>query len=139
MAEYIIQEESLVELADIIREKLELLELDVKLVSNRNAITSVKIPDGVEKIGRYAFSDCENLEYIIIPTSVTSILDEAFSYCIRLRSITLPDSITSIGENVFRNCYSLNTINLPWSEGEVAGAPWGAPNATINYNYVEVS
>jgi hypothetical protein len=33
---------------------------------------------------------------------------------------------------------NLMTINVPWSEGEVINAPWGASNATINYNYVEV-
>jgi hypothetical protein len=24
---------------------------------------------------------------------------------------------------------------VPWAEGAVANAPWGATNATINYNY----
>ena len=36
---------------------------------------------------------------------------------------------------VFYECEKLTTINVPWSEGEVAGAPWGATGATINYNY----
>lgn len=31
---------------------------------------------------------------------------------------------------------SVEVINVTWSEGEVAGAPWGATDATINYNYV---
>ena len=43
-----------------------------------------------------------------------------------------------IAENAFSNCASLQTINVSWGEGEVANAPWGAPKATINYNYVEV-
>jgi hypothetical protein len=28
-------------------------------------------------------------------------------------------------------------INVPWSENDVLGAPWGAINATITYNYIE--
>lgn len=52
-----------------------------------------------------------------------------------LTSVTIPDSVKSIDSNTFQNCTNLLTINVPWAEGEVAGAPWGATNATINYNY----
>lgn len=27
------------------------------------------------------------------------------------------------------------TRGVPWAEGAVTNAPWGATNATINYNY----
>jgi hypothetical protein len=37
--------------------------------------------------------------------------------------------------SAFSGCTSLTTINAPWAEGAVSGAPWGATNATINYNY----
>jgi hypothetical protein len=33
-------------------------------------------------------------------------------------------------------CNNLTIINVPWSSGTVANAPWGAYNATINYNYI---
>ena len=42
-----------------------------------------------------------------------------------------PQSISNIA---FRNANALVDIYVPWSEGEVAGAPWGAKNATIHYN-----
>lgn len=32
---------------------------------------------------------------------------------------------------------TLTDIYVSWGEGEVAGAPWGATNATIHYNYTE--
>lgn len=40
----------------------------------------------------------------------------------------------SISTNAFRRADALVDIYVPWSEGEVAGAPWGATNATIHYN-----
>lgn len=42
----------------------------------------------------------------------------------------------SIGNIIFNGCTNLTDIKVPWAEGEVAGAPWGATNATITYNYV---
>lgn len=35
----------------------------------------------------------------------------------------------------FENCPNLMNIYVPWAEGRVEGAPWGAENATITYNY----
>ena len=46
----------------------------------------------------------------------------------------------TIASTTFTSCANLTTINVPWAEaeGEVANAPWGATNATINYNYTVV-
>lgn len=43
---------------------------------------------------------------------------------------------TNLTSEAFKNCTNITTINVPWSEGAVANAPWGATNATINYDYV---
>lgn len=88
----------------------------------------------VTGIGRDAFKDYSSLTSIYIPNSVTSIGYDAFIYCHSLESITLPKSVTSIGYDAFFDCTSLTDICVPWSEGEISGAPWGAPNATIHYN-----
>jgi hypothetical protein len=34
------------------------------------------------------------------------------------------------------NAREITTINVPWAQDAVANAPWGATNATINYNHV---
>ena len=49
--------------------------------------------------------------------------------------MTFEGTPTSIASSAFSNCVKLTTINVPWAEGAVANAPWGATNATINYNY----
>ena len=68
---------------------------------------------------------------------VDRIRQDAFTNCTQLTRVTLPNSIKSISYRAFSYCDNLTTINVPWSEGEVANAPWGATNATINYNYTE--
>ena len=58
-----------------------------------------------------------------------------FSECHNLITITFSSGITSIHTQVFDNNPNLTIINVPWLEGEIANAPWGTINATINYNY----
>ena len=43
---------------------------------------SHNIPDGVTKIGRWAFDGCTSLQSIVIPDSVTTIAHNAFRGCI---------------------------------------------------------
>ena len=98
------------------------------------ALTS--LPDGVTNIEHDAFYNCINLALTSLPESITNIGTHAFTGCTNLSSITFKGTPDSIGESVFEYCTNLTTINVPWAEGAVAGAPWGATNATINYNYV---
>lgn len=74
-------------------------------------------------------------ELPLLLNNITNIEPYAFYGCNTIIAITIPNSVTSIGEQAFGNCTNLTTINIPWSEGAVDGAPWGATNATINYNY----
>ena len=67
----------------------------------------------LQKIGSYAFSECDNLETIAIPTKVKKIEQGTFAFCKRLTNITLPMSLEEIHENAFDNCTSLDMISLP--------------------------
>ena len=96
------------------------------------ALTS--LPDGVKTIESSAFKSCSKLAIKSIPAGVTSIGLSAFESCSGLTEITFEGKPTSI-KSAFGSCTNLLTINVPWAEGEVANAPWGATNATINYNY----
>ena len=92
------------------------------------------LPDRVRTIGADSFRGCTGLALTSIPDSVTNIARQAFYGCTGLTEITFRGE-TTMYENTFKNCTNLTTINVPWAEGEVANAPWGATNATINYNY----
>lgn len=97
------------------------------------ALTS--LPSDITSIGDYAFNGCSYLALTSLPSGITNIGKGAFYNCTGLTSITFEGTPTSINSSSFSNCSNLTTINVPWSEGEVANAPWGATNATINYNY----
>ena len=99
------------------------------------ALTS--LPSGLTSISARAFAGCTNLALTSLPSGLTRIGSAAFQGCTGLTSITFTGKPTSIANNVFSGCTNLTTINVPWAEGEVANAPWGATNATINYNYTE--
>ncbi len=66
----------------------------------------VTIPDGVTRIGAYAFYECD-VERVVIPASVTSIGSSAFVRCEDLEDIMIPATVTSIGERAFYGCESL--------------------------------
>lgn len=91
---------------------------------------SIVIEEGVETVGEFGFSTCQNVVSIKIPSTVTDISDYAFTNCIKVKnliiangvknigfqafcgllaltSVTLSKSITSIGEEVFRDCNNL--------------------------------
>ena len=122
--------------------------------------TNVDLPNGVTTLGDYVFYKYSNLQYINIPSSVTtigtrafyacsslaitslpsgiiSIDSNAFSECKALKNITFQGTPNSISSTTFKGCTNLTVIRVPWAEGEVAGSPFGASNATIVYNYTE--
>ncbi len=74
----------------------------------------------VTAIGDSAFSDCMEVESVVIPNTVTSIGDFAFCYCYSLENIEIPDSVTSIGIQAFGSCI-FTTINIPSSVESMGG------------------
>ena len=98
-------------------------------------LKNVVFKDAIEKINIGAFYNCQKLSITSLPKSLKTIDDYVFKGCASLTEITFDGTPSSISGTAFRGCSNLLTINVPWAEGEVANAPWGATNATINYNY----
>ena len=77
---------------------------------------NVIVPDGVIKIGRFAFGGLsgrmDNLVSAILPHGVTEIGPYAFDFCRNLTSIIIPDSVVRFGEDTFSGCDNL-TIHAP--------------------------
>lgn len=98
------------------------------------------VPYGTTKIGVNAFCGCHQLTSIIIPSTVTTVEEGIVGFrCDSLSSIIFKGTPTSIHELAFHRIdeSSSLTVYVPWSEGDVAGAPWGLNYGGIHYNYTE--
>lgn len=82
-------------------------------LSGCEMLVDVKLPSGLKKIGRYAFSRCTALSEIDIPQSVTMIDANAFEGCSALAGIALPENLETIGNTAFGSCTSLMSITIP--------------------------
>ncbi|MBR5759064.1 MAG: leucine-rich repeat protein [Thermoguttaceae bacterium] len=78
------------------------------------------VPEGVEVIGPYAFSELKSLTSIVIPESVKEIGDGAFYGCYQLSALDIPKNVEKIGAGAFFNCSSLSSIDLPPGVEEIA-------------------
>lgn len=74
------------------------------------------IPEYVEIIGEYAFSQCE-MDTITIPESVHTIERSVFNLCSNLTEIIIPKSVSSIGINPFTKCTNLTNIVVDENNG----------------------
>lgn len=100
------------------------------------------LPEGIKVIREFAFSQCSNLQMVVIPSSVESIEDWAFSSCPnlnivqfkggsknidssaffnskRLAVVDLPKGITTIGYSTFAGCTNLHSVSIPSSLIEI--------------------
>ena len=78
-----------------------------------DAISSVKVNEGITRLGNGTFRDLVNLQSIALPTSLTEIGESVFSGCSKIQSIAIPDGVTMIGDYAFFKCTSLKQITLP--------------------------
>ncbi len=71
-------------------------------------------PKSVSQISRNAFCGCTGMGSLSIPEWIEVIEDYAFSECFRLEKISLSENCTlQFGESVFDGCCSLTSFNLP--------------------------
>lgn len=76
-------------------------------------LETILIPDSVKEIEEGAFGNCKSLHDITIPGSVDNIGDQAFLWCTDLRSVIIDEGVKSIGEAAFASCWYLSEITIP--------------------------
>ncbi len=81
-------------------------------------ITSVKLPDSLKVIERYAFNGA-NIKELVIPDGVTQIGDSAFLNNKKLESVDFPDTLTVIETGAFEGCEKLKSVVIPGSVSSI--------------------
>lgn len=89
-----------------------IVELSNSCLNYCDKLTSVVLPDTIEKIGISAFNGCKKLKRIRLPYYLRTLGNGAFSGCSSLSQITLPPFIEEIGLSIFKGCDSLNRISM---------------------------
>ena len=79
-----------------------------------STITKVVLPEGVEKIGAYAFANLTGLEEIVLPSTLEHIDYGAFYGCTSLEKISFSgeNNLKIINQNAFENCNLQDTVDL---------------------------
>ena len=79
-----------------------------------NTITKVIIPEGVEKIGAYAFANLTALEEVVLPSTLNAIEYGAFYGCSSLQKITFSgeNNLQIINQSAFEGCDLRGALDL---------------------------
>ncbi len=80
--------------------------------SNFYFLHSIKLPQGIKRIGDYAFYESDIEGDIVIPNTVESIGRHAFDLT-KINSVSMGDNIKEVNEYAFSGCFFLENANWP--------------------------
>ena len=83
-----------------------------KLYLNGTSAEEIVVPNGVTRVGEYAFYNCTNITSVTIPDSVFKIGKRAFYGCVGLEDMTIGDGVKDIGERTFYGCENLDRVTI---------------------------
>lgn len=116
------------------------IPLNVKKICSgafeKSGIKIINIPNGIE-IGKEAFVECKELEWVELPDDLTVLPASIFDGCEKLRRVILPDSLKEIEYSAFRGCKSLNRILITSCVNEIGSCAFSdCTNLNVvNFNY----
>ncbi len=82
-------------------------------------LESVKLPENLKHLERWAFGGCTSLKEITLPETLEEIDEKAFVDCKSLKDIYLPENLKAIGDSVFAGCILLDSIHISNSVKEM--------------------
>jgi len=81
-------------------------------VFNNNNLIECIIPNSVETIGTYAFTNCRGLASITIGNGIKAIESGAFRGFSSLKSVTIGNGVKTIGQDAFAYCTGLTNVTF---------------------------
>ena len=79
------------------------------------------------------FSNCSSLADVKLLGS-PRVGSNVFKNVTALKRVIIASTPTSLHSSAFTGCTGVTDVYVSWSEGDVAGAPWGMTNATVHYD-----
>lgn len=86
-----------------------------KLLLNGNEISELIIPQTVESINEWTFSNCSSLKCVKMHPQVKQVLEGAFYRCCELSNVVIDGELNIIGKYAFYQCENLESISMPHS------------------------
>ena len=99
------------------------------LSGTKGKLREIEIPDGVERIGEFAFRG-NALEAIRIPDSVTEVGGSAFAECRAAGSLSIGSGLSEIKERTFSELQSVKTIRIPGNVEDIQTMAFRKPGAS---------
>ena len=87
-------------------------DYDMHLMRRIDHVKKITMPESLEKMNVGTFTDCINLEEVILNDFIVDMLWGPFEYCSSLKEITIPDSVEWLPQTAFYYCTSLEKINI---------------------------
>ena len=82
-------------------------------------LVEMKLNEGLQTIGDYAFHRCTSLREVTLPSSVTELGDGAFFDCSGLIEMQFNEGLEVIGEGAFQGCTALRSVTISSSVTEL--------------------
>lgn len=101
------------------------------------AITSIVCPEGMVKLPKGAFQNCEQLTKVVLPSTLTTFSNMTFTGCTALKELTIPGNVTKLTTSDL-NTPNLETLTLAEGDGDIEfplgafGDSKGASLKTVN-------
>jgi hypothetical protein len=75
------------------------------------SVTDIQLPNSIEEIGKYAFSNCSKIVEIVLPPYLRNIEEAAFENCTSIKNVVIPSATERISDNAFNGCHNLSTLS----------------------------
>lgn len=114
------------------------LHSGIKIISDaafqNTRIKNIDLPDGLLKIERYAFRNCEFLASIVLPKTLENIASYAFEGCTSLQTVDTGDGLQYLDVGDFAGCTALHTVRLGLNMRNLSGSTFYGCTELKNIN-----